>query len=115
MQDSVAETGEVTRAVANAFQDFGFVVTALGTLSCIGFFVIIITHPYSAVPWASRGAVPRTASVCVCLFLWKPRAFSLLRPPFSSAVAAHRSHTACFHLAREVGQNQRNTSVFKAF
>ena len=30
MQDSVAETGEVTHAVANAFQDFGFVVTALG-------------------------------------------------------------------------------------
>ena len=39
----------------------------------------------------------------------------MLRPPFSSAVAAHRSHTACFHFAREVGQNQRNTSVFKAF
>ena len=30
MQDSVAETGEVTHAVANAFQDFGFVVAALG-------------------------------------------------------------------------------------
>ena len=34
---------------------------------------------------------------------------------FQNAVAAHRSHTACFHFAREVGQNQRNTSVFKAF
>lgn len=30
MQDSVAETREVTHAVANAFQDFGFVVAALG-------------------------------------------------------------------------------------
>lgn len=30
MEDSVAETVEVTEAVANAFQDFGFVVTALG-------------------------------------------------------------------------------------
>ena len=30
MEDSVAETGEVTHAVANAFQDFGFVVAALG-------------------------------------------------------------------------------------
>ena len=30
MQDSVAETREVTDAVANAFQDFGFVVAALG-------------------------------------------------------------------------------------
>ena len=30
MEDSVAETVEVTEAVANAFQDFGFVVAALG-------------------------------------------------------------------------------------
>ena len=30
MQDSVAETWEVTETVANAFQDFGFVVAALG-------------------------------------------------------------------------------------
>ena len=30
MQDSVAETREVAHAVANAFQDFGFVVAALG-------------------------------------------------------------------------------------
>ena len=30
MEDSVAETVEVTKAVANAFQDFGFVVAALG-------------------------------------------------------------------------------------
>ena len=30
MQDSVAETGEVTDAVANTFQDFCFVVAALG-------------------------------------------------------------------------------------
>ena len=39
----------------------------------------------------------------------------MLLPPFSSAVATHRSHSACFHFAREVGQKQRNTSVFKAF
>ena len=30
MEDSVAETREVTHAVANAFQDFGFVVAAFG-------------------------------------------------------------------------------------
>ena len=30
MQDSVAETGEVAHAIANAFQNFGFVVAALG-------------------------------------------------------------------------------------
>ena len=30
MQDSVAETREGAHAVANAFQDFGFVVAALG-------------------------------------------------------------------------------------
>lgn len=30
MQDPVAEAGEVTHAVANAFQDFGFVVASLG-------------------------------------------------------------------------------------
>ena len=30
MQYSVSETGEVTHAVADAFQDFDFVVAALG-------------------------------------------------------------------------------------
>ena len=30
MEDSVAETGEVAHAIANAFQNFGFVVAALG-------------------------------------------------------------------------------------
>ena len=30
MEDSVAETVEVTEAVASAFQDFGFVAAALG-------------------------------------------------------------------------------------
>ena len=30
MEDSVAETGEVAHAIANAVQNFGFVVAALG-------------------------------------------------------------------------------------
>lgn len=53
-----------------------------------------------------RGTVPGLSR---CVFCY------LLRPPSEIAVAAHRGQTACALNACEIGQNQRNTSVFKAF
>ena len=53
-----------------------------------------------------RGTVPGLSR---CVFCY------LLRPPSEIAVAAHRGQTACALSACEIGQNQRNTSVFKAF
>ena len=53
-----------------------------------------------------RGTVP---GLSCCVFCY------LLRPPSEIAVAAHRGQTACALNACEIGQNQRNTSVFKAF